>query len=627
MIMRHQEMPVQKRNKIFISYSRKDHLWLEKLNVHLRPLFPDKDVTPWSDQEVEAGDRWHEVTLQAIDESCIAVLMVSPDFLASEYVMKIEIPRLIEAEHAGTVKILWVPVRSSAVQDTAIGEYQAVSDPKYPLASLDEAVQDEVLVTIARAVKHYAYPKETHESHPEELTEPLRRFDLRMDSVTAAATDPHGRIWMSNGQQLKIVPVNTQEELAWRILPARRWKHYLPRIWRGGFILSDWDGNAFCISNRSATDDVQLHRARNDDLPIHLMETAADGRLVTAAWNGRIRTWTPEAAAPATFVVPRLPRYLMPLPDGELVVIDEANVIGLYDATGREKWHWNAEENIEALWPCSEARGNAALVVQLGKWRIGRIIVGQSTWEEKRFREPIICGAQCYGQYGSQYLVLAREGGYIDWLSMYPFDLIHGGSIRDTGRIKRLIGTSSTAPVVDDPVGFGITEDERVFLVRPTQLTVFRGPENASRLMLDASGQFLFLFSNNDVHLYRNPANQHIAFNVEVIGSSGTLEVNSFRKLVVNLRNKGPLPIHRLKGELHSAGIIDISHCEKLLQEPVLAGGMFSLEFSVRATAVGELPLMLSLRPGDMAGPSNLSIELKLNVASITEKNSHAIAT
>jgi len=72
--------------RVFISYSRADRKWLERLQVHLRPLIRTSIADVWDDGRIQAGDAWRVEIRKAIEAATVAVLLVSADFLASDFV-------------------------------------------------------------------------------------------------------------------------------------------------------------------------------------------------------------------------------------------------------------------------------------------------------------------------------------------------------------------------------------------------------------------------------------------------------------------------------------------------------------------------------------------------------------
>lgn len=141
------------RATIFISYSHKDERWRDELETFLRPLASRVDFEVWSDRKIPGGAGWKSTINEALGRARVAVLLVSPDYLASGDVLREEIPQLEERVRAGTLRLLWIPVRDCLWQESAIANYQAACDPSRPLASLSESERDHALVQVARAIE------------------------------------------------------------------------------------------------------------------------------------------------------------------------------------------------------------------------------------------------------------------------------------------------------------------------------------------------------------------------------------------------------------------------------------------------------------------------------------------
>lgn len=149
------------RDQVFISYSHEDERWLAKLRTHLKPFERRHKIEVWDDTHIKSGDRWRRKIEDALGAAKVAVLLVSPDYLASDFIAYHELPPLLKAAERKGLRILWVAVSASAYLETPIKDYQATNDPTRPLDSLNPSELNKELVRICRLV-HEAADDEEH---------------------------------------------------------------------------------------------------------------------------------------------------------------------------------------------------------------------------------------------------------------------------------------------------------------------------------------------------------------------------------------------------------------------------------------------------------------------------------
>jgi hypothetical protein len=138
---------VARKNSIFVSYSHKDQAWLERIREFLAPMF-DETLDLWDDTRIPPGADWQAEINRALDEARIAILLVSPAFLASPFVASKELPPILERRARG-MGFFWIPIRASLYTRTPLGNIQAAWNPNMPLNALPEAEIDKALLTIA----------------------------------------------------------------------------------------------------------------------------------------------------------------------------------------------------------------------------------------------------------------------------------------------------------------------------------------------------------------------------------------------------------------------------------------------------------------------------------------------
>src|SRR6202022_3571589 len=100
----------EERTKVFISYSHSDAEWLQRLQVHLRPLVRTSTIALWADTKITPGSKWQDEIGRALAATKVAILLVSADFMASDYIAGRELPALLEASEKDGAIILLVIV-------------------------------------------------------------------------------------------------------------------------------------------------------------------------------------------------------------------------------------------------------------------------------------------------------------------------------------------------------------------------------------------------------------------------------------------------------------------------------------------------------------------------------------
>ncbi|MFN9056455.1 MAG: SUMF1/EgtB/PvdO family nonheme iron enzyme [Cyanobacteriota bacterium] len=141
------------RHQLFISYSRVDREWVDRLKIMLAPLLRGEDLRLWDDSQIPDGAQWKEEIAAALAAAKVALLLVSSDFLSSEFIHTEELPQLLRAAQEEGLVLLWVKLRPCLVHRTPIHAYQAAINPDRPLVSLAPWEQEAALETLAQRIE------------------------------------------------------------------------------------------------------------------------------------------------------------------------------------------------------------------------------------------------------------------------------------------------------------------------------------------------------------------------------------------------------------------------------------------------------------------------------------------
>jgi hypothetical protein len=147
------------RTAVFISYAHRAEQetgWVARLRTHLSGLAHGGDFEVWDDTRIEPSQRWAEEIEQAIRRSRAAILIITPEFLASKFIRESELPLLLEAAGPDGAKIFCVYGSAVYFSGTAalLRQYQFVNDDR-PLATLSPDQRELVYVKLTEQLHRF----------------------------------------------------------------------------------------------------------------------------------------------------------------------------------------------------------------------------------------------------------------------------------------------------------------------------------------------------------------------------------------------------------------------------------------------------------------------------------------
>ena len=140
---------------LFISYAHEDREYLAMLIKQLSDLKRIGIIQSWHDRMINAGDRWQDEIDQALEEARVIVFLISPDFIASEYINGVEVKRAKERHAQGLARIIPVIVKDVFWEKNPLSIFQALpaDDQSIAGASNKDRAFVEVVSGIYKAVK------------------------------------------------------------------------------------------------------------------------------------------------------------------------------------------------------------------------------------------------------------------------------------------------------------------------------------------------------------------------------------------------------------------------------------------------------------------------------------------
>lgn len=137
--------------KVFFSYSHKDEDIRDKLEVQLSLLKRRGVIKAWHDRDIDAGDELNERIDEHIRSDDIILLLVSPDFMASDYCYDTEMRIAMQRHNSEDAVVIPVIIRPCDWSEAPFGKLMAIPTDGYPVSLWSD--QDSALLNVVDSIK------------------------------------------------------------------------------------------------------------------------------------------------------------------------------------------------------------------------------------------------------------------------------------------------------------------------------------------------------------------------------------------------------------------------------------------------------------------------------------------
>jgi WD40 repeat protein len=295
-----EHMPI----KIFFCYAHEDEKLLNQLMIHLKPLERQGLIELWYDHAINAGAVWASEISQHLKAAQIILLLISPDFINSEYCWETELKQALERHKQGEVRVLPVILRHVYWQGM-LGHLQALPKEGLPITDPGWYHQDRALYNVTEGlcnvIADLALSLSAQEKAKGELqlSNPLRRRWSRRTILLAGTMLIGGGIsWFSiNSALLKPVHLHPTAKPT---PPGTTLLRYTEHTSSWVFSIA-WSPKSNTLASASQDHTVHVWDASTgDDLlppywhagPVYSVKWSPDGnRLASASEDHTVHVW------------------------------------------------------------------------------------------------------------------------------------------------------------------------------------------------------------------------------------------------------------------------------------------------------------------------------------------------
>ena len=148
---------------VFISYAHEDLAYLKELEKHLANLKRQNIITSWYDGDINPGTEWEAQILEKLDAAQIILLLVSADFINSDFCYSIELQQALARHDAGQARVIPIIVRPVDRKGAPFAKLQALPSGAKPItkwSTHDDAFLD-IVQGIRRAIDDLTNKRKT----------------------------------------------------------------------------------------------------------------------------------------------------------------------------------------------------------------------------------------------------------------------------------------------------------------------------------------------------------------------------------------------------------------------------------------------------------------------------------
>ena len=142
--------------EVFFSYSHKDEDLRDQLAKHLSSLRRQGIISTWYDREIQAGAERTQEIQNRFNSAQIILLLVSADFLDSDYCYNVELKQAMKRHENGDVQVIPIIVRPVDWQNTPFSKLQTLPKDGKPITSWNN--RDEAFLEVTQGIRHVSVP-------------------------------------------------------------------------------------------------------------------------------------------------------------------------------------------------------------------------------------------------------------------------------------------------------------------------------------------------------------------------------------------------------------------------------------------------------------------------------------
>lgn len=179
--------------KLFYCYTQEDKVLIDELQVHLTILKQENSITEWHEGIIIPGEKWEEAITSQLQSAHLILLLVTPDFIASNYCDIVEMQHALQRHREDATRVIPLILRSCSWEKTSLSTVQVLPTNAIPVEIWPD--QDDAFSDIANGIRKVIGELSLHVKTPQEwFDEGISHYNLKQKenaSTELLLTLPH----------------------------------------------------------------------------------------------------------------------------------------------------------------------------------------------------------------------------------------------------------------------------------------------------------------------------------------------------------------------------------------------------------------------------------------------------
>lgn len=137
--------------RIFISYAHEDETLRNELENHLKILQRQNFIETWNDRDINAGDDWKQKIDENLERADIILMLISADFIASDYCYEKEMKRALERHVNGEARVIPVIIRPAGWKRAEFANLKVLPEDGLPVTKWNN--KDEAWLNVEEGIE------------------------------------------------------------------------------------------------------------------------------------------------------------------------------------------------------------------------------------------------------------------------------------------------------------------------------------------------------------------------------------------------------------------------------------------------------------------------------------------